>query len=232
MSAPDRFFGLLDTWRHLPDYQLERRADVFFAVHLVPFLEQRFSVQLFPELVPEFPIRIGTIYPRIPINQSFKIDYLALARDHTKCFFVELKTDGHSRREKQDKYLAAARAAGLQHLLEGLLLIFQATTAKHKYYNLLCLLERIGLLTLPPSLHEVMCKRRVVGSAGAAQGIRVCPLTTQAEIVYLQPHGGGPNEIGFTEFAERLPAGVDPWTDRFRQSLVRWAEQPAGHMGD
>lgn len=30
----ERLFDLLDDWRNLPSYQLERRADIFFALHL------------------------------------------------------------------------------------------------------------------------------------------------------------------------------------------------------
>jgi len=30
----NELFDLLDDWRNLPSYQLERRADIFFAIHL------------------------------------------------------------------------------------------------------------------------------------------------------------------------------------------------------
>jgi len=30
----EKLFDLLDDWRRLPAYQLERRADIIFAVHL------------------------------------------------------------------------------------------------------------------------------------------------------------------------------------------------------
>ena len=35
----ERVFKLLDNWRHLPDYQLERRADIFFALFLPEVLK-------------------------------------------------------------------------------------------------------------------------------------------------------------------------------------------------
>ena len=45
-------FELLDKWRHLPDYQLERRADIYFAMFLPDVLEARYGPC---EIIPEFP---------------------------------------------------------------------------------------------------------------------------------------------------------------------------------
>ena len=107
--APDattRIFDLLDHWRHLPDYQLERRADVFFAAYLPQFLAHRWGMASAVQVIPEFPLRLGTLYPAAgQRNQSCKADYLALAPDLSRAAFVELKTDALSRRTEQDKYL-------------------------------------------------------------------------------------------------------------------------------
>ena len=46
MESVQQVFSLLDRWRHLPNYQLERRADIFFAVYLPKILEQRFAVDM------------------------------------------------------------------------------------------------------------------------------------------------------------------------------------------
>ena len=53
----ERALGLLDTWRHLPAYQLERRADIFFALFLPDVLEEKFGVPISPVLIPEFPVK-------------------------------------------------------------------------------------------------------------------------------------------------------------------------------
>src|SRR5689334_20386715 len=127
METAERIFDLLDDWRHLPDYQLERRADIFFAACLPEFLSSRLKLDIRPSLIPEFPVRIGTIYPTIPSNQSCKIDYLALDASGRHAVFVELKTDSSSRREKQDKYLRAAKEIGLPALLDGVLKIVCAS---------------------------------------------------------------------------------------------------------
>ena len=42
----DEVFALLDRWRHLPAYQLERRADVFFAAYLHEVVEAETGVAL------------------------------------------------------------------------------------------------------------------------------------------------------------------------------------------
>ena len=101
-------FDRMDAWRHLPNYQLERRADLFFSLYLPKVLEEKLGFPVRERLIPEFPVRIGTIYPHIPINKSFKIDYVALSEDGSKAVLVELKTEGMSRRSSQDKYLLAS----------------------------------------------------------------------------------------------------------------------------
>lgn len=75
MDHVDSLFNRLDDWRHLPSYQLERRADIFFSLYLAQALEDRYAVAMNPLLVPEFPVRIGTVWDGDPtINKSFKID--------------------------------------------------------------------------------------------------------------------------------------------------------------
>ena len=77
-------FGLLDKWRHLPDYQLERRADIFFALFLPEVLGKHFGICINPILIPEFPIRKVTVAPWLAKNgrddSSKKVDYLALQK--------------------------------------------------------------------------------------------------------------------------------------------------------
>jgi len=231
MTAFNCVFDLLDRWRHLPDYQLERRTDIYFAMHLVPFLSDRFGIGLCTDIVPEFPVRIGTINPASNSNHSKKIDYLVLSSDLRRCFMVELKTDKASRCDTQDDYLLDARRVGLSALLRGITQIFQATKATRKYYRLLCLLEEIGLILIPHELHTAIRTRDCRPPAALVEAITLPPLQTQSEIVYIQPHACQPNEVSFAEFARWLPVGRDPLTDRFRQSLLRWAAEPAGRPG-
>lgn len=229
MNTISHIFDLLDQWRHLPDYQLERRADIFFAAYLPAFLSQRSDVEIHPLLVPEFPVRIGTIYPDVPINKSFKIDYVAFARDISQAWLVELKTDSGSRRDKQDKYLKAAQGVGLPALIDGVLQIVEATNHKHKYCCLLRLLERIGLLALPDDLGDALASRHWSTAVNAClPRVEVAAHDPPLQIVYLQPMSAGPDEVGFEELAAWLAQQDDAVARRFASSLRDWGRIEAG----
>ena len=131
----DKIFSFLNDWRRLPAYQLERRADIFFAVHLDKIFEATFNEEILT-IIPEFPVRIGTIYPEIDINKSYKIDYAVFTKSNL-VYLVELKTDDSSTRKEQYKYYYSTIEVGLERILNGLLMIFDATNSKNKYQNLL-----------------------------------------------------------------------------------------------
>ena len=221
-------FDRMDGWRHLPNYQLERRADLFFSLYLPAALEARLGVSIHPLMVPEFPVRIGTIYPTIETDKSFKVDYVCFSADLERVLFVELKTDGLSRREGQDNYLAAAQKVGFQNLLEGLLKIFQATAAKRKYFNLLDLLGRIGFLTIPEVMYDIVKRESLAGIDRAAEKIEIHCKTNTPEIIYLQPNGNGKEVLSFAEFKKSVERLDDPISRRFAISLDQWASVKAG----
>jgi len=229
MTQINTLFDRMDAWRHFPNYQLERRADLFFAPYLVEVLEARLGFPLCPELIPEFPVRIGTIYPDAPRNnQSCKIDYVALSAARDKVVLVELKTETLSRRGKQDEYLLAAQKAGLRALLEGLLDIFRVTKSKRKYFCLLAYLERMGLLRLPERMKEIMARPTLRGVNEASRQIEIKADPAESIIVYVQPNGQGDNVIPFHDFAAVVRKHDDPMSQRFARSLLRWANVQAG----
>lgn len=236
MKHIDTLFDRMDAWRHLPNYQLERRADLFFSLYLPEVLEAKLGYPVQDQLVPEFPVRIGAIYPDIPINKSYKIDYFALSGDGDKAILVELKTEGMSRRDNQDKYLLASREAGLPALLEGILDIFRATNAKRKYFCLLEHLESIGLLQIPMQVKDIMSGSSLRGVAKASHQIEITTKASETIIVYVQPNGRGPGIISFEEFRAVVQKHNDPVSRRFAQSLSEWASTRAGrknvvHLG-
>ncbi|MRS03258.1 hypothetical protein EG832_08565 [bacterium] len=211
MDHINNIFDNLDSWRNLPAYQLERRADIFFSIYLADILFHHFSVSI-DGLIPEFPVRVGTIYENAD-NKSFKIDYLARVKDSNRLFFVELKTDQSSRRDTQDQYLERARLVGFAELLEGLRKIYRATASKKKYMYLLEKLQDLGFLHLDQS--------------GAFE---IIPALYEIEIVYIQPNDpyGLDNVITFAEVAEIVERHGDAVSQRFARSLVLWANQKAG----
>ena len=118
MKPTQTLFDRMDSWRHLPNYQLERRADLFFSLYLSEVLNAKLGFHVKDQIIPEFPVRIGTIYPDIPIDKSYKIDYVLLSADSDKAILVELKTEGLSRREnKTNTFLHLVRQALLSWFL-------------------------------------------------------------------------------------------------------------------
>jgi hypothetical protein len=228
MNTIGTLFQPMDNWRHLPSYQLERWADLFFSLYLPEVLEAKLGYAIGAQMVPEFPVRIGTIYPEITTNKSYKVDYLALSADGTTAILVELKTEGRSRRRVQDRYLEAARDVGLPALLEGVLEIFRATQAKRKYFCLLQELEMMGLLRIPAEMEEMMSGPSLQGVVAASRGVEITTRATVGEVVYVQPRGVGPDVVTFAEFAAVVRRHEDAVSRRFAQSLGRWAEVPAG----
>ena len=141
-----QILNLLNDWRHLPFYSLETRAAPFFAVFMRELLSTHFDCEIHEILIPEFPLRIGTLYnederkqlqPEPSADQSYNVDYVAFAKDKRTAYLVELKTDMDSLRSQQDKYLIEARNKGLPALVEGVKKMSKKSKKKQKYVHLL-----------------------------------------------------------------------------------------------
>ncbi len=212
MKQLDDLFDNMDTWRHLPAYQLERRADIFFSIYLPDLLFSKLGVQV-AGIIPEFPIRTGTIGIRPNNNQSFKADYLVKAEAVNRVILIELKTDDISRRDEQDRYLERAAQVGMVKLLEGVRQIYEATNSKRKYRYLLRALREMGLIVLE--------------DRGA---FRIVQADYGVEIIYIQPSNreGKDNVISFREASQVIQQHGDTLSMRFAESLLRWAAVKAG----
>jgi hypothetical protein len=222
MATVERILDQLDQWRHLPDYQLERRTDIIFAAYLPAFLSYRQRMDIRPSLIPEFPLK------QPDSNLSDKVDYLALDATGRHAIFIELKTDD-SRRDKQDKYLEAAKGRGLHSLLEDLLKIVCASKHKHKYCCLLRLLEKHSLMTLPENLDAALSSAKWNSAVNLCiPNVRITAPKSPIEVFFLQPVSKRSDEIGFAELANWLDTQGDSPASRFAVSLRRWAASPAG----
>ena len=204
-------FDLLDNWRYFQAYQLERRADIFFALYLKHIIHSKFGVPI-DAIIPEFPVRVGAIIDK-EINKSFKIDYVCVSQEKRIVYLVELKTDMNSRREKQDWYLKRAQEINVKGLVDGLFKIYHATHQKRKYTYLFHVLENLGWLFGVGE--ETIC------NFGAMY---------QMEILYIQPEKHPDdilsNVITFEEIISILSANPDPVAKRFVDSLKRWKVNP------
>lgn len=222
-SPLHRMFDALDRWRHLPAYQLERRADVFFGIYLHGLLEEHTGVPLERELIPELPLKLDVLFPDGKGNQSVKVDYAAFARDRSRVFFVELKTDAGSRRDAQDTYLEAARGVGFARIAAGVRDIARSTTAHQKYYHLLHALASLGFLKLPPDIEDHLYPKPRRGLSARLAAIEVAAVDPPIEILYVQPeHTEGDRCISFDDVAAYVRRFDDPLSQQFARHVVRW----------
>lgn len=228
MEQINQIFDRMDMWRHLPAYQLERRADIFFSLYLKQVLKKKTGFQLSKQFIPEFPIRKGTIEPNSKNNQSYNIDYVAISEDGRKAFFIELKTDMGSRNDGQDNYLSQAKNIGMNELLKGIIQIFQATQAKRKYFYLFQQLEELEQLWIPQTMKAIILKNSLRGITNEAKKIKIISQINSIKIIYIQPNGDADNIINFNKFAEIIETNKDPVSIRFAQSLREWAKVEAG----
>ena len=241
MPIESRILDLLDSWRDLPAYQLERRADIFFAAYLPRFLSNKFRTPVSERLIPEFPLHHRTIRPHVErrTNDSCRLDYLALSADLANAYFVELKTDPGSRGKEQEANMAAAKAVGFRALVSGVLKIVEASAAGAasrsylpKYCCLLRLLEQNKVLALPETLEAALCSKHFKSAVKACLPlVRILDVNPQIHVLYLQPPSNKPldGDIDFDEFADFLVTlPDDPLAARFAASLRRWAKSPAG----
>ena len=223
-----RMFDTLDTWRNLPAYQLERRADIFFALFLPGVLESFLGRPIRRQIIPEFPVKRDLIWPDTPSNQSLKVDYLALSEDGESAYLVELKTDAASRRDQQDHYLHVAADLGLTKLLEGYIKNLQNTSAHQKYFHLTNALASLRLLQLPPEVQQFTYPKPKPGLRAQLRRITTGEVPQQLKVVYVQPTGGGADGvIDFDFVATHLEAMESAFAARFALSLRRW-RRPAG----
>jgi hypothetical protein len=231
MTSPlTTIFKNMDRWRHLPAYQLERRADIFFSAYLPAVVAEHTGIPVSPIVIPELPIRRDLIWPDKPGKSSVKVDYAVFAEDRSRVFFVELKTDSASRRDNQDTYLAKSVDIGFQRIVQGIVEISQATTAYQKYGHLLNVLAAHGCVSLPDDLDAHLWPKVRSGLGKQLRDIDVTVREAEfaVKVIYLQPvSSDGDSCIDFEQFAQHVERHEDPVSRLFAASLRRWV-QPAG----
>lgn len=221
-------FALMDRWRHLPAYQLERRADIFFALYMKKIIEAATGAVLDAEMVPEFPLKRELIWPGRPSNQSVKVDYVLFAADRSRVFFVELKTDQTSRREEQDYYLERAHEVRFRAFVQGLVEMAQHTNQYGKYYHLLHTLARLGFMMLPVELEDFVYPQVRPGLSALFREVRVAERDPEIEVFYVQPRADGDRRcIGFDTVAGIVGRHDDDLSRIFASYLLRWCEDAA-----
>ena len=226
MSEPDPIFTLFDTldrWRHFPAYQLERRADIFFAIYIREVVASFTETELAEVIIPELPIKRDLIWPDRPTNKSVKLDYCLFAKDGSKVYFVELKTDLGSRRPEQDEYLSRSVEVGFRAIVDGIRQIVLATTARQKYHHLVSALVAQGHLDVPADLDDFVFPSPRSGLKQKLAEINVAESDPPIEVIYIQPTASGEDRcIDFETFASYVERHDDPLSRAFAHHLRRW----------
>lgn len=222
MTEVGQVLELLDRWRHFPSYQLERRADVFFALYLPGIVEHATGVEVDPLVIPEFPIK------REDNNQSTKVDYFVLSRDRRAAFLVEFKTEMESRRIEQDAYLKLAKTRGMNVLLSHIPWMAAASPQKAKYVHLLAALQELGLVRVPSDLEDFAFPDVQRGITKRLEAVEALPTDAEVRVVYLQPQDDGTGGvISFDTVAEYLRTLGDPLAATLAGYVERWREPAA-----
>lgn len=193
----------LNDWKKLPAYKAEPRVDFIVAGALPEIIKKKYNCNI-KVIIPELPIRIGSIYKDLDIDKSYKVDFY-LYLENGKHLFIEFKTDSGSRREKQDKYLLASQNVGMKEILDGIIKINSVTTYKTKYSYLIKRLLAAHLIIENNSEYEANILQDVI------------------EILYIQPKATKLNEIGFDEISKLMRESDDEFYKMFSEILFSWS---------
>jgi hypothetical protein len=163
------YFAMMEDWKRLPAYKAEPRIDSFIGFYL-PDMASDFLKDKIIGIIPELPIRLGTVEPdddgKPFADRSYKVDFYLLGISG-KHYFAEFKTDSGSRREGQDKYLQKSKDVGMAAIVGGIMRIASVSSYRTKYDHLLKKLKELGLIDE---------QKKYSGK------------TDNIEIVYVQPH--------------------------------------------
>ena len=136
----------LDRWRHLPKYQMERRADLFFSLFIKEIVQgSNFTEnkRLHNTIFPEFPYKNSS-----ERNTTVNFDYVMFSEDLKSAFILELKTDPNSASDSNNSYLEKLDASTtmFSEIITDIFMVSTKSKHKSKYKNLFIELERIGII--------------------------------------------------------------------------------------
>ena len=226
-------FVWLNRRRHLPFYSLETRAAPFFAIFLRDVLSEVLRVKIHHTLIPEFPLRIGTLENDCQLKElSYNVDYVAFSEDKTKVYLVELKTDLGSKRASQDKYLCQAQRTEFDCLVKGVRHLAKASRSKRKYVHLLHQLSEAGFVRKNHKLDELYKKSFPNVVSGWTEAIEKLTIgdkiRSKPEVVFIQPKNHNSDKsyfkyIYFKKVAKIVKTKGDLGA-KFAESLEQWID--------
>ena len=246
MRSLSDLLSLVDDWRHLPAYGLERRVDPIFGSYLPKVLGDLFDIPIkcFHDIIPEFPLHKGMsgISTDPKNNQSVHVDFAVFCTSPygRRIFLVELKTDDKFTNEEQLRNMVRASGKGAGKLLCGIIKSALASSEKRKYAQLLWQLGQIGCLVLPPAFKQMCMCDRQPGLMRNFRNISVSEAwsTAEVELVLIAPHARKKELqkpytyfccVCFQQFASLIDDG-ELFNAEFAQYLSKWATVPSGSI--
>lgn len=227
-------FSNLNTWRHIPTYQLERRVDAFISAYLPGCIQSAsfYASKTLPAIVPEFPLKKNEGTAAI-FGRS---DY-AIFHPDKPVYFLELKTDtGSVDQEEQVDYLRAAEGRKFSFYFDAIFNYYaripNAPDSWLQYQNLLELMRRYSICTrgekITPNAHRSNYYLTDMYKEKICKVIYFVPNRTDVDSKRL---GFNPEVIDFKQFCDYL--GQEQFKDDFlaktlRYCLARWATIPPG----
>lgn len=215
-EALEQMLKNLDRWRHLPKYQLERRADVFFGLFVKLIMEARFG-RLNEVVIPEFPYKNDSNR-----KTTVNFDYVLFSADLSRVFVVELKTEPDSAGEANNSYLNEVVDLPFDKIIGDLKAVVAATRQKAKYNCLIGQLKETGL---------------ILKDSDDGNSWDCHPKIGKPTVVYLTPRlkkslNKNFELIFFDEAADILEKTGGAVECHFASYLRRWNEVQAGSTGN
>jgi len=216
----------LDSWRHLPKYQLERRADLFFGLFINSIVASHLNIDLQEIVIPEFPYK-NTEDRYTTVN----FDYVLFSKDTKTVYLLELKTDAGSVDDDQLAYLTAAKAVEFNSILSGIVAVSNKSKHNAKYGCLLKLLADLKVVSKDQESQEHSQKYSVNNTIEHIQILYLSPqLSGKSHEKVLAVVGSEDNIISFTRAAELLEKTGAAVECHFASYLRRWDATAAGSL--
>ncbi len=226
----------MDRWRHLPGYRLEGNVAPFIGAFLPRILKGTMNIEVHDTVIPEFPLRKGTLDHDQEGNLSFNVDCLAFGKDEKTAYLVELKTDMRSIREGQHEYLEAAERLKLCQLVEGVKKLAKASNRKQKYVHLFHMLAHkdIGVVDKKSltDLDKKSFPNVVQGWTKALRKVKINPKFPKIKVIFIQPERSSSSfdQIKFDQITQFLK-GQGDLSNSLAEKLGVWGIVPAGSSG-
>ncbi len=202
------YFNMMSDWKKLPAYKAEPRVDSFLGFFLPEMFSEFFGDRILG-IIPELPLRLGTLKTSLEGTKyaelSYKVDFYLVGISGIN-YFVEVKTDIGSRRDKQDAYLSQAAEKKMRCIIDGIIRISKVSSYETKYTKLILKLSKLGLLN---------------------ESLEFIGKSDDIKIVYVQPSKKDEDQIciDFTRISEWLEkkGSVYSFESCFAAALRKWA---------